>query len=154
MSKTIKILFSSFLVIGVLSASFVSAAGIVPCGQKEDDASTTVDESAPCTLCHFFFLITNMVNFVLFKLAGPLALLMLIIGGAMFMLAAGKPETITRARKLIGAVLIGVVIIYSSYFLIGLFLQTIGLAQWTEDIYRSWWEQGFFSINCEVPKTP
>jgi len=94
-----------------------------------------------------------IVNFVLFKLTAPLALLMLIIGGAMFMLAAGNPNTITRARKLIGAVLIGIVIIYSSYFLVGLFLQSVGLADWTKGIYQSWWNTGGFTIECEVPET-
>ncbi len=153
MSKITKTIFCLTLVFGILSAGFASAAGIVPCGQNTDDPDTAIDESAPCTLCHFFFLITNIINFILFKLAGPLALLMLIIGGAMFMLASGNPQTISRARALIGSVLIGLVIIYGAYFIIGLFLQTIGLADWTEDIYRSWWENGFFNINCDVPET-
>ncbi len=155
MSKTTKIIFALVLAVGIFGANYAFAAGIVPCGQHEDDASSTIDESADCTLCHFFILITMLVNFVLFKLTAPLALLMLIIGGAMFMLAAGNPNTITQARKLITSVLIGIVIIYGAYFLIGVFLQSVGLAKWTSDIYRSWWDtsSGPFTIECEVPET-
>ena len=149
MSKTIKLIFAIVLIAGIFSASQALAAGIVPCGQSEDDASTTIDESAKCTLCHFFILIMGIVNFVLFNLTAPLALLMLIIGGAMFMLAAGNPSTITQARKLIASVLIGIVIIYGAYFLVGVFLQSVGLNTWTTTIYQSWWG-GFYEIDCEV----
>ena len=152
MSKTIKLIFAIVLITGIFASSQAFAAGIVPCGQSEDDASTTIDESAKCTLCHFFILINQIVNFVLFSLAAPLALLMLIIGGGMFMLAAGNPSTITQARKLIASVLIGVVIIYGAYFLVGVFLQSVGLAGWTTTIYQSWWG-GFYEIDCEVDET-
>ena len=148
-----KVIFAIFLLTGLLSFSFAHAA-IVPCGLSEnvwDDDE--IDESAPCTLCHFFILIMKVVNFILFKLAAPLALLMLIIGGAMFMLAAGNPNTITQARKLISSVLIGIVVIYGAYFAVGLVLQTIGLAQWASDIYDDWWN-GVFTIGCEVQGAP
>ena len=128
--------------------------GLVPCGRRADDASTTVDESAPCSLCHFFILIDVVVDFALFKLAPPLALLMLIIGGGMFMLSAGNPQTVTTGKKIIESVLIGIVIIYGAYLFIGLFLQSIGLAAWTTDIYHTWWDNGMFNIDCEVPMTP
>ena len=160
MSKTIKFIFAIVLITGIFASSQAFAAGIVPCGQSEDDldplVNNNIDESANCTLCHFFILITMVVNFVLFKLTAPLALLMLIIGGAMFMLAAGNPSTITQARKLIASVLIGIVIIYGAYFLVGVFLQSVGLATWTTTIYESWWDAsaGPFTIDCEVPETP
>lgn len=160
MSKTIKFIFAIALITGIFVSSQAFAAGIVPCGQSEDDpdhnVNNNIDESAKCTLCHFFILITMIVNFVLFKLTAPLALLMLIIGGAMFMLAAGNPSTITQARKLIASVLIGIVIIYSAYFLVGVFLQSVGLATWTTTIYEKWWDasSGPFTIECEVPETP
>jgi hypothetical protein len=151
MNKKTKILIIGLFVGCFLIASQASAAGLVPCGQREDDPSTTIIESSPCTLCHFFVLIENILEFVFFKLTPPLALLMLIIGGAMFMLATGDPQKVTQARKIITSVLIGIVIIYGSFFLIGLLLQSIGLAVWTTDIYHGWWENGMFSIDCPIP---
>jgi len=162
MSKIIKIIFVIVIMAGIFGTNYALAAGIVPCGQSEDDPNTTIDERGTlingqyrCTLCHFFILITMIVNFVLFKLTAPLALLMLIIGGAMFMLAAGNPSTITQARKLIASVLIGIVIIYGAYFLVGVFLQSVGLATWTKTIYEKWWDasSGPFTIDCEVDET-
>jgi len=150
MKKTLIII----LLIGLFAAPFAYAAGIVPCGQTTDDPYTDVKEDADCTLCHFFILIMSVVNFVLFRLAAPIALLMLIIGGAMFMLAAGNPTTITNARKLITSVLIGIVVIYGAYFIVGIFLQVIGLnPTWTEPLYSSWWN-GVYEINCGVESVP
>ena len=115
--------------------------GLVPCGSP----------CCPCTLCHFFVLIENILEFVFFNITPPLALLMLIIGGGMFMLAAGDPAKITKARTIITTTLIGIVIIYGAFFLVGLLLQSVHLATWTNDIYKNWWEKGFFSIDCPLP---
>jgi len=128
--------------------------GLVPCGRTEDVASTLIDESAPCSLCHFFILIEIILEFVFFKLTPPLALLMLILGGGMFVLAAGNPTTIILARKIITSVLIGIAIIYGAFFLVGIFLSSIGLADWTETMYSQWWNQGIFTIDCDVPMSP
>ena len=115
-------------------------SGLLPCGST----------CCPCTLCHFFVLIENILEFVFFNLTPPLALLMLVIGGGMFMLASGDPQKVTQARKIITSVLIGIVIIYGSFFFIGLLLEKIGLAAWTETIYIDWWEHGIFNIDCPV----
>ncbi len=151
MTKKTKILIILLLVGCFFITSQTSAQGLIPCGQKTDNASTTIDESASCTLCHFFILIENILEFVFFNLAPPLALLMLVIGGGMFMLASGDPAKVTQARKIITSVLIGIAIIYGSFFFIGLLLQSIGLAVWTETIYIDWWENGIFNIDCPVP---
>ena len=73
---------------------------------------------------------------------------MLVIGGGLFLVSTGNPYTISTARRIITSVFIGLVVIYGAYFFIGLILQSIGLAQWTRDIYHTWWEQGFFEIPC------
>ena len=153
MTKKTKILIVGLFVGCFLIVGQASAQGLIPCGQREDNPDTDVIETADCTLCHFFILIERILEFVFFKLVPPLALLMLIIGGGMFMLATGDPQKITTARKIITSVLIGIAIIYGSFFLIGLFLQSIGLADWTERIYFDWWDQGIFNIDCPVPTT-
>jgi len=151
MTKKTKILIIILFLGCFLVASQASAQGLVPCGQRENNPDTTWDDTNPCTLCHFFVLIERVLEFVFFKLTPPLALLMLVIGGGMFMLAAGDPQKITQARKIISSVFIGIVIVYGSFFLIGLLLQSIGLATWTETIYFDWWDKGIFNIDCPVP---
>jgi C1A family cysteine protease len=113
--------------------------GLVPCGT----------EDCPCTLCMFFVLIERVIEFLLFRLVPVLAVLMFVIGGILLLVSTGDPAKISTGRRIITSVLIGLAIIYGSYFFIGLILQSIGLAQWTEDIYRTWWEEGFFEIPCE-----
>ena len=113
--------------------------GLVPCGTP----------CCPCRLCDFFVLIDRIFDFLLFRITPVVAVLMLVIGGALFLVSTGNPQTITTARRIITSVFIGLAVIYGSYFFIGLILQSIGLAQWTQDIYHSWWEQGFFEIPCD-----
>jgi hypothetical protein len=140
MAKKTKILIIGLILTGTLAGGIVNAQGLVHCGGEGQD---------PCTLCDFFVLIDNIIDFVLLRLAPPIALLMLIIGGGMFMLAAGDPQKVTTGRKIITSVLIGLVIIYGSYFFVGLILQRIGLAEWIEPYYESWWNEGAFTIPCD-----
>lgn len=158
MAKKIKIIFVLLFIFGLLWASNASAQGIVPCGRRNPAASpgyrindvTCIDVTQPCTLCHFFILIARVIHFILFNLVPPLALLMLVIGGATFMMATGNPQTITRAKKIITSVFIGLLIIYGAYFIVGQVLRSIGLTPWARNIYQSWFSGGF-TIRCELP---
>lgn len=128
--------------------------GLVPCGRSCNDPFTEdIDESEPCTLCHFFMMIDRWIDSLLIIFVPIIAALMIAVGGFMYVFAyagggEGGPEMLSRAKRLFTAVAIGLLIIYSAFFIIGMFLQLIGLAEWTEDIYRNWWKEGFFEIPC------
>jgi len=149
------------IVVGTIFISDMTYAqsGIVPCGRREDvvkhDSSGAViaspDETADCTICHFFILVDNTVDFLIFNLTPPIFLLMLVLGGGGFILAAGNPQAVTKSKKIITSALIGIVIVYGAYTIVGIFLQSIGLNTWTKDIYLNWWDKGFFEIKCDVP---
>ena len=134
---------------GMLLFPLVSLAnGLVPCGYDTNIDGTYDPETERCRFCHLFVLFENIIDFVFLKLVPPVAILMLVIGGAMFFLAAGDPGALTKAKSIITTTVIGLVIIYVSFVIVGMFLLSIGLAEWTKDIYSSWWEYGFFTINC------
>lgn len=139
MSKKIIFLFilAGFLLLPAVS----SAEGLVPCGGEGED---------PCTLCHFFVLLENIIDFVFINLVPPVAMLMLAIGGFMFFFAGGDPGNLARAKSIITTTVLGLVIVYLSFIVIGIFLLSIGLADWTKNIYSSWWSDGFFEISCET----
>lgn len=59
-------------------------------------------------------LITNIINWAL-GLLGLLALILLIYGGFIWMLAAGEEEKIKKAQDIIKGAVIGLVIILASY---------------------------------------
>lgn len=130
------------------SIPFYGQAGLVPCGNPQDDPSTPgIDESKPCQFCHFFVLFKNIIDFVLFKIVPPLAILMIVVAGAMYMLAyieaIGNPNWISQAKSLIWAVVIGLIIIYGAWLLVNLFFQIIGVESWTN--LKNWWQ-----INCPI----
>jgi hypothetical protein len=136
------ILFAVFLIsVGgiVLAQTGCPTEGLVPCGT----------EGCPCKFCHFFVMFDRIVDFVLFKLVPPIAVLMLLIGGAMFIFGGGSPAIVTKGKNIMTSVAIGLIIIFVAYLVIGLFLHMIGLNDWTTDIYRSWWERGVFEFKCE-----
>lgn len=96
--------------------------GLVPCGGPNQD---------PCRLCDFFVLFDNIVDFTLFSLVPPIAVLMLVIGGAMFFFAGGKPESLGKAKAILTATVIGLLIIYGAWLLLSTFFMTIGVNEWT-----------------------
>jgi hypothetical protein len=128
---------------------FFLEAGLVPCG-TEDDPSTEIDESQPCQLCHFFVLFKNIIDFLLFKIVPVLAILMLVIGGLMFILAylspgevlptgeKGGPKLLIQAKKLINSVIFGLIIIFAGWLIVNTFFQIIGVAEWTG--LENWWQ--------------
>lgn len=137
--------------------------GLVPCGKPvmlggelkngkcSGGAMTKKDgKEAPlhCQLCHFFVMIDGIIDFVLTDVVPPVAVLMLVIGGVMFYFGGGKPELLGRAKTLLKAVVIGLLLIYGAYMIVGIFLSVLGAAE-VESV-KGVFEHGVFSIKCLV----
>ncbi|MFA5348860.1 MAG: pilin [Candidatus Paceibacterota bacterium] len=106
-----------------------------------------------CTLCDFFSLIDRLIDFLIFKLAPIAAILLIIVGGVMFMISSGDPGKVTKAKGIIVSVIIGLVIMYSSYMIVGFILKSIGLASWaygdaSGGLFDSFINDGVFKIDC------
>ena len=116
--------------------------GLVPCGRNCDDAETLGCECEPCTLCHFFVMVDNIIDFLLFRIVPVLAALMIAVGGVMYIVAFGKPEMISRAKSLFTAVVIGLLIIYGAWVFINTFLMFIGINEVNEfrTLPQDWWK--------------
>ena len=131
--------------------------GIVPCGKPVNLGGSLSGGNLvggtccemPCTFCHLFVMLDGAIDFILLKIVPPLAILMLVIGGIMFILGyfggggeEGSPKLFGQAKKLITSVFIGLIIMFAAWLIINLFFQFIGVQQWTG------LQQGWFSINC------
>ena len=68
--------------------------------------------------------IVGITNFIV-MFAGPLAVLMLIVGGILYATSAGDDEKMNRAKKLIVNTLLGVIIIYFAYALVATFISGV-----------------------------
>ena len=146
----------------------VGYSGFVPCGKCINGPAGVFNSLTPaekirtkdrcgvaddqiylhCQLCHFFVMINQIVNFLLTAIIPAVAVLMLVIGGAMFYLGGARPDMIARGRKLVVSVLIGLLLIYGAYMIIGTLLTIIGAAdmQAIGSIYKN----GVFSIDCPI----
>jgi hypothetical protein len=143
----------------------ISYEGLVPCGEclhssvallADELTSTTCGYASgtwtntfyvPCQFCHLFVMFDNIVDFLLFKIIVPLAILFFAAGGIMYVLAffefVGGPQLLGRAKSVLFATIVGVVIAFSAWGLINLFFMLVGIADWTG--LGKWWQ-----INCTI----
>jgi len=122
--KTLLILFSIFY---MLFAIPVSAAGLVPCGQGPNMIIDSTGKAIPnpafkaCTVCDFFVLIQNIINFILLVFAS-LATLMAIYIAFLFMFSGGSPAKITNAKSKLWLLVIGIFWVLGSWLVLNTIL--------------------------------
>lgn len=119
-------------------------------------SGTDIEVGFPCTFCHLFVMLDGIFDFLLFQLVPVIAVLMLVIGGAMYIFAyfagaeilpegaKGGPALLGQSKKLMTSVVIGLIIIYAGWLVIDLFFSAIGVAEWTG------LSGGWFSIKCQI----
>ena len=173
MSKKIVILLL-VIFIGSLSFPFLTLAGdylygndmvhyegLVPCGKdisslpeiRDEDNNIIKEEeslqiSYPCEFCHLFVMLDGIIDFVLIQILPPVVVLMMVIAGIMFFFAGGNPALMLQAKKLITSVVIGVIIIFSAYLIVGTVLTVAGVQSWTT--LDTWLDKGFFIVDCPI----
>ncbi len=118
--KKVKLFLLSLWLLGVPIISF---AQIVPCSGPD------------CKLCHIFVLFGNLINFALFTIVPPLAVLALVAGGLMFYFSVGDPSRTTTAKNLIKSTITGILVVYFAGLIVGLIFVATGAADWE----RWWW---------------
>jgi len=107
--------------------------GIVPCG--------TSYANRACTICDFFVLIQNIINFFLFVLA-PLVTLAAIYIAFLFMFSGGSPAKITEAKGKLWLVIIGIFWVLGSWLVLNTILNIVA----NPAVFPWPWNQ----INCIV----
>jgi hypothetical protein len=134
----------------------VKYKGLVPCGKTAPSQGESLEVTNPCQLCHLLVMFQGIVNFFLTKIVPIVAVLMIAIGGFMYVVAyfeiggAGGPTLLSKAKSLFTYTVIGLIIIYGAWLFVNLFFQAIGVAEWT-GLRAGWWK-----INCPIqaPQNP
>lgn len=117
MLRSISVLIIIVALCAVIAPSFVSAAGLVPCGDTSKVTSSTGDDD-PCDFCDLFELIDRVFDFVAMKLTPVVSVVALIIG-AIFMMAGGANESLKqRGKQVLTGTIIGVAIVLLSWVII------------------------------------
>ena len=146
MKKILLTLLLLALVLIPFQSQAICEGPLVPCGLSEDSPNTPgIDETDACTLCHLFALLDNILRFIITCLVPIVSVLMLTIGGVLFILSQFDIVSLgifIKAKGTVTAVVVGLVVIFVAWVFLNLFLSTIGVAEWTG--LGSWWE-----ITCE-----
>jgi len=118
-----------------------TCGGLVPCGRLADNTTTAdIDESAPCSLCAMFYMLKNIINFVM-TLAIGIGVFILVIAGLLYALSTGDSRKIELAKSAVTSAIIGIAIIFIAWMAVAVILQGMGYANMTT------WNQ----VNCNLP---
>lgn len=101
-----------FVFLGLLAPSafsYAAAGGLVPCDGTAAD---------PCTWEKLVQLAQNVINFLIFKLAAPLAAIMFIYAGFLYVTNGGDESKVKRAHEIFWAVFIGLVIALAAWLVV------------------------------------
>ncbi|HEY4498356.1 MAG TPA: pilin [Candidatus Paceibacterota bacterium] len=104
-----------------------SAAGLVPC------------EGTECTKGDLLQLGANIFNFLI-DAAFILAVLFIMIGGAMMLVSGGSPNLLARGKKTITTAVVGLVIVLVAWVLVNTLITSF------TDCTGQWWQ--FDSLTC------
>ncbi len=74
-----------------------------------------------------FLILAIRVSKIVLGLVGSLSLVMFIYGGFMFLISAGSADAVGKAKKIIVAAVIGLVIVFSSFLIVKFVLSSMGL---------------------------
>ena len=113
------LLIGLFFLILVLTPVLANAQGLVPCGKAADGSDA-------CTIEHFFIMLSNIFNFIVYWIAAPLAVLMITIGGVMILISAGNPNLAGMGKKILWVSIIGLVLVFCSWLIVNFILTALG----------------------------
>lgn len=82
-------------------------------------------ENGECTQCDGLQIVINIVNF-LFNIAGPLAVLMIILGGFLYVTSGGSEERAKTAKAAITAGIVGFVIVLIAWTGVDFIIKILG----------------------------
>jgi len=136
MKKLFLLVALSYLLVIIAIPFLANAQTIVPqtcsIGEPKECCNPTHgspcldDPSCPCGINSFFDMLINIYDFIVKDIATPLAIIALIIGGALMMLSGGNPSLMGKGKTILFAAIIGLVLVFASWVIIDSILKIIG----------------------------
>lgn len=111
------------LVMPVLSLAAENPdAGLVPCGKA--DATGVIRNN--CDFEDFMVLINNVINFILFALALPIAAIMFAYAGVLLVTSGGSTENRSKAKSIFTNAIIGLILSAAAWLIVKTILSILG----------------------------
>lgn len=89
---------------------------LVPCGGEGQ---------SPCTPCHLFETVKNVIDFVLYGITGPIAAFMIVWAGGLMLLGGGNPKLFGQGKAMLTQTLIGVTIILMAWVITNFLVKSL-----------------------------
>ena len=128
MKKTTKILISLAIFFTLLFPIISFAQGLIPCNNNSGPvtaADGTVIQPIPCDFNAFMALINNVIKFILFNMAIPIAAIMFVYAGFLLVTAQGG-EAKTKAKHIFTNAVLGLIIAAGAWLIIRTILSILG----------------------------
>ena len=107
----------------ILSGSLAHADGLINCTGPDGQ----------CELCDLFNLINNIVAMVIKVIVPSVAALLIAYAGFKMLMNQGNSEVTNQVKQIIFGTVIGIVVVYTSYALVGLMLNSMGYVQYSKN---------------------
>lgn len=102
------------LVLAVLTAAAPAAAQepIIP---SECRFAALSQNPGGCTICHLGVVTIRLTNVLMYSIALPAAVLLLVVGGFMLLISGASEQRRTLGRKILTSTLIGIIIVFLAW---------------------------------------
>ena len=138
MNKSLKfILILIFLVFFWKEQSFAQDSyniqfGLVPCGRTSDHPATSWDETEYCQFKHFFVLLKNILDFILWRLGLIALVFLMIVTFAVSYFSLGSPNVMVKIKSIWTSAGQGYAILFFGWIILNLILRALGFTD-------TWW---------------
>jgi hypothetical protein len=122
----ITILLTTIFSVPVLAQAQKVQSGLVPCGNKVD-AQGKIEAGQECTFEDLIVLAQNVIDFLIFYIAAPLATLMFAYAGFLMFTNNGNEAQVTKAKGIFWSVLWGLIIALAAWLMISFILDFFGV---------------------------
>lgn len=122
-TKTKRLIFASIMFFLFLSFTSVLAYdclecdGLVCCGNEGQ---------SPCTFYDMFCMLSSVIDFVLYQIVPPIAIVTIVIAAINLMTSSGDPGKLEQAKKTLIWIIAGLVIVYGAWTLVTGFVTMLG----------------------------
>lgn len=83
------------------------------------------DSGTACDFCQFFELISRVINFLLYYVIPPLAIVAFLAAGILFLFSGDDPNKRTKGRKVIWVTVLGILIAFAGWLIVNTILDQL-----------------------------